>query len=297
MAFSLARAARQQGIRRNVTLRPIIPTKAQATELARIMAPAWQVWASGVDAIMAGYDPAPLPTSDASHQFARPSDMMGQDFITLTDSPADVQSTITSLAAEFLTRLVTEITPGLKRWTVSTEQWHRRKWIEAVKAGTSVDLSTVLTALPVQETLETFVARNVALTKNISDQAEARIADAVFRGYQQRTPAREVAKEIREETGMARDRAVRIASDQSSKLSAALDQERQAEAGIEWFKWRHSGKLHPRSWHRARDGKIYDSKTHKPRAGGEAIPSDDMPGMPPWCGCRAQAYLAIMDEI
>jgi uncharacterized protein with gpF-like domain len=63
--------------------------------------------------------------------------------------------------------------------------------------------------------------------------------------------------------------------------------ERQAEAGIEKYKWRHSGKLHPRAEHRARDGNVYKL--------GE--PAGDTPGMAPYCGCRAQAYLAIMDEL
>lgn len=252
-----------------------------ATDLAAIYAPAWQVWQRALDAIMAEYDPTPLTTGD-----------------TLTlDSPTQAQATIASAAAEFLTRLFTEITPSLRRWTVRAETIHRGKWTDAVRAGTGVDLSTILTALPTAETLEVFVARNVALVKNVSDQAQARIADAVFRGYQNRTPAREVAREIREATGLARDRAVRIAADQNSKLSAALDTERMAEAGIDLFKWRHSGKLHPRPEHRARDGKVYELRSGKARAGGETIPADDRPGMAPWCGCRAQAYLAIMDEI
>jgi SPP1 gp7 family putative phage head morphogenesis protein len=158
--------------------------------------------------------------------------------------------------------------------------------VAAIKAGTGVDLATVLTSQPVQETIEAFVNRNVALISNISDQAQARISDSVFRGYQQRTPPREVAKEVREATGMGRARSIRVAADQNVKLSAALDMERQAEAGIEQYKWRHSGKFHPRKEHRARDGKVYKL--------GE--PAGDTPGQAPFCGCRAQAYLEIMDE-
>lgn len=279
--IDLPRLARAQGRRRDITLRPIVPTAAMATDLAAIYAPAWQVWRDAMDSILAGYDPPPLVTGDTL----------------TTDSPAQVEASIATTAAEFLRRLVTDITPGLKRWTVRSELWHRDKWITAVRAGTGVDLSTVLSVFGTEDTLAAFIARNVALAKNVSDQAQARISDAVWRGYQNRTPVREVAKEIRETVGMARDRSVRIAADQNNKLSAALDMERQAEAGIELVKWRSSHKLHARPHHAARDGKIFELKTRKPREGGQAIPADDWVGQPPFCGCRAQAYLAIMDEI
>ncbi|KEZ17178.1 hypothetical protein CP98_03676 [Sphingobium yanoikuyae] len=281
MAFSLPRMARQAGKRRDIVLRPIIPTQAAATDLAAIYAPAWQIWSDNIDRILAGYDPQPLPTAD-----------------TLTvDTVDQVQAAISSVAQEFLTILTARIAPGLRQWAVKAERTHRSKWSAAIKAGVGVDLDMILSAQPVEERLGTFLARNVALVQNVSDQAQGRIADAVFRGYEQRTPVREVAKEIREATGMGRDRAIRIASDQNSKLSSQLDRERQAEAGLTQFKWRHSGKVHPRSWHKARDGKVYFSRSGKPVDGGEAIPADDRAGMAPWCGCREQAYIALLDEV
>lgn len=282
MPLNLPALLKARGIRRKaITLRPIIPTTAQATDLAAIYAPAWRTWSEAINAIMAGYDPAPLPTGD-----------------TLTvDSPSSIQTAIDQAAALFLTRLVTEIGPGLRRWAVRVERWHRDRFAAGVKAGTGIDLDMILTAQPVEETLSVWLARNTALVRNVSDQAQSRISDAVFRGYQNRTPAREVAKEIREAVGMGRDRSVRIAADQLSKLSAALDTERQAEAGIEFFKWRHSGKAHPRSWHKARDGKVYELRSGKERGGSAVIPADDRPGMQPFCGCRAQAYIALMDEV
>jgi hypothetical protein len=281
MPFSLPILARRAGKRRNITLRPIVPTQAQATDLARIYAPAWRLWADGIERILARYDPQPLPTADS-----------------LTIDTADqVQSAIEGVANEFLTILTARITPALQRWIITAERVHREKWAAAIKAGVGVDLDMLLSAGEVQETLSTFMARNVALVRNVSDQAQGRISDAVFRGYERRAPVRDVAKEIREATGMGRDRAIRVAADQASKLSSQLDRERQAEAGLTQFKWRHSGKVHPRSWHRARDGKVYDSRTGKPVDGGDAIPSDDRAGMAPWCGCREQAYIPLLDDI
>lgn len=282
MAFDLPRMVKASGNRRaSITLRPIIPTQAQATDLAAIYAPAWRIWSDNVDRILAGYDPAPLPTADA---------------MTL-DTVDEVQTAISQVAAEFLTALVVRITPELRRWSVIAERTHRSKWAAAVKAGTGIDLDMILTAQPVEETLSAWQARNVALVTSVSEVTQGKIADAVFRGYQARTPTREVAKEIREAVGGSRARSVRIASDQASKISAALDMERMAEAGIDQMKWRHSGKLHPRLNHVARNGKIYTLRTGKPVAGGTAIPPDDRAGMAPFCGCREQAYIPLLDEI
>ncbi len=281
MAYNLTRMARQAGKRRDVVLRPIIPTQAAATDLAAIYAPAWQIWADNIDRILAGYDPQPLPTAD-----------------TLTvDTVDQVQAAISSVAQEFLTFLTARIAPGLRQWAVRSERVHRSKWSAAIKAGVGVDLDLILSAQPVEETLGTWLARNVALVTNVSDQAQGRIADAVFRGYEQRTPVREVAKEIREATGMGRDRAIRIASHQNSSLSAALDTERQAEAGLDFFKWRHSAKRFPRQDHLARDGKIYNLRTGKERDGSGQVAADDRPGMKPFCGCRAQAWIPILSDI
>jgi hypothetical protein len=288
MPFDLPRLVRASGKRRNTVLRPIVPTQAAATDLAAIYAPAWRIWAENIERILAGYDPQPLPTSDA-----------------LTVDTADqVQAAISAVANEFLTILTARIAPGLRQWAVRAERVHRSRWSAAIKAGVGIDLDMMLTAQPVAETLETWLARNVALVTNVSDQAQGRIADAVFRGYERRAPVREVARDIREATGLGRDRALRVAADQNSKISSQLDDERMAEAGLDLWKYRHSGKLHPRSTHKARDGRIYTLRGSRqvnadgtPMSGGDIIDPTDEPGRPPWCGCRKQAYIALMDEI
>lgn len=279
MGFDLPRLARAQGRRRSLALRAINPTKAQAQDLAAIMAPAWQLWTQSIDRIMAGYDPRPI--GDAL----------------IVDTADQIQAAISEVASDFLTRVLVTVTPQLRRWSIRLEQYHRSRWAGAVLAGTGVDLGTVLTSSGTEETVSAFVARNVALVKNVSDQAQGRIADAVFRGYQERLPARDVAREIREAVVMGRDRTIRIASHQTSSLSGALDRERRSEAGLSQYKYRHSGKLHPRSWHKARDGFIYESATGKSLNGGPAIPADDRAGMAPACGCREQAWIPLADEI
>jgi SPP1 gp7 family putative phage head morphogenesis protein len=110
----------------------------------------------------------------------------------------------------------------------------------------------------------------------------------VFAGFQRRAPAAEIAKEINAAVALGRARARRIASDQTVKLGSRLNRARREQAGIGQYKWRHSGKAHPRSWHLARNGIIY--KNDDPR-----IPADDRAGVPPFCGCTEQAVLEFPD--
>lgn len=275
--LNLPSLARANGIRSAKTLRPIITTQAQASELAAIILQVVKVWEAAVPSIMAQYDPTPLT-----------------DALTIDTIPG-MQSAIDDADAT-VSRLMVLINTRLREWSVRLEKWHRSKWISSVAAATAIDLSTVLTGQPVVESLSSWLFRNVALVQNVSDQTRSRISDAVFRGYQQRLPPRDVGKEISETLGMARTRANNIAADQSKKLAGALDVERQAEAGITMFRYRHGGKLHARPWHRARDGKIYVLKAGKQVDGPDKIEPGDGPTEPPFCSCIRQAYIPLLDE-
>lgn len=262
--YDLEAMAKRAGVkRRMVTFRPIHSTQAQAQSLAawyrRVMAP----WLGSRQQIEALY----------ARELAR---------VLQTDAIDDLTSLFSSLAEE-LNRLVLTLTPDLRDWAFRVEAVHRGKWAQTVLAGANVDIRYLIGPADAEETIEAFLARNTALVKDVGTQAQGRIADAVFRGLQQRTPAREVGKEIAEALGMARKRANRIAADQAVKLSSALDKQRQREAGLDTWKWNHSGKLHPREWHKQRDGKIYTEET---------APEDE-PGELPFCGCVRQGVLVI----
>lgn len=282
MRYDLPALARQKGIKRSTTLRPIEPARGPELSLARLYLNVLKAWSP--DAILRGYTGA-ITHDGLTH-----------------DAPID-QSQALNEAENTVTRLIAEFTSGLRAWVVRTEKIHRDRWSAAVKAATEIDLSFMLTGGEVAETLDLFLERNVALVRNVSDVTRGKISDAVYRGYQERRPAREVAKDIREATGLGRDRSLRIASDQNSKLSAALDRERQAEAGVDLFRWRHSGKKHPRAVHLHRNGHIYERASGKQvnadgsKMGGETVARGDFPGEQPYCGCRAQAYLPLMAEL
>lgn len=199
------------------------------------------------------------------------------------DSPADVEQTVEE-SSDALTRLVLTLGPELENWVVRVEQWHRGRFVQLFTPA-GIRLDTLLGRGDVARTLESVLAENLALIRSLNEQMRNGISGAVFRGLQNRDPARTVAKEIRRVTGVARSRAELIAADQLQKLSGRLDQERQQQLGINEFEWQHSHKKYPRPEHVARDGKRY--------AWNSAIGRSDPPGRAIRCGCRARPVVRI----
>lgn len=265
--------------KRRIVLRDIAPTGVQAADLyRRAYAPIVALWQRRGERIAAEY--------------ARTLSAMTQD------SPADLQAEIDAAQTEF-ERLFIIIRASLEEWVVAQEAWVRGRWRGAVLSATNVDIGTLLGPADHRETLESYLAWNLDLVRDVNAQIRQRMSSAVFAGTQNRTPARDVAKQISEATGMARDRSLRIASDQLSRVTSALAAERRREAGITIYRYRHSGKKHPREDHLARNGKLYaddpseagrvidGEKVHEP------IPQGSRAGQPPFCGCREQAFVDL----
>jgi uncharacterized protein with gpF-like domain len=263
--------------RKVITLQPIRPPATQATNLYReAYAPVIAIWQNALPGIVAEYE--------------RSLAAITQDSAATLET--QIQTSATQAGA-FLLAVRTRI----EGWARLAEAWHRLRWRRTVLAGTGVDLTTLIGPQDMRETLDAVIARNVGLVTSVSDETRRRIADAVFRGYQARTPSREVARELADAVALGRKRALRIAADQNVKLSSALNEERRRQAGIDSFTWFHSGKVHPRAVHVERDGKLYSENAE--RVGTEyegrtvrRVP-DDKPGELPYCGCTSKAVLIL----
>lgn len=280
MRYDLATMAMRQGLKRRATVfPPILMTSALASDLAAIDRQIIAPWLNAKSQISAIY--------------ARELDRRLQQ-----DAIDELTSLLAALGAE-VERLILDLTPALQIWAFRVEGWHRGKWSRSVLAGTDVDISTLIGPVDAIESIETFMARQTALIRNVSDEARGRIADLVYRGLQQRMPSNQVGRAITKALGLSRRRANRIAADQSNKLAAALDAQRQREAGLTVWQWNHSGKLHYRPEHRARDGNWYaDAPADRGTApNGKEIAeppeADDLPGIPPYCGCTRQGILIL----
>jgi SPP1 gp7 family putative phage head morphogenesis protein len=298
MQFSLATmAARKRKSRRPITFAPILTTKAQADSLASIYLMMIEAWGRAHEILGDAYRREMARLTDANS-------VPGNITRNIQDSAEDLGATNDAIA-QAINRLILELTPQLRRWAVRTEEWHRGKWVRAVLAGAQVDLDLIIGAADVRETVDAWLVRQTSLIRDVNEQARGKVADAVLRGYQQRLPVSEVMKDVREATGFARARARRIAADQTSKLSAALDNERQRQAGINVVKYHHSGKRHPREEHKARDGQLYELDTWrevrfvggKKVYGADTIEADDRPGIPPFCACTTSAVLVFEGEV
>jgi len=271
MPYDLAAMAQRKGIRRaQVKLRPIKPRPGIAADLAAIYAVLPQMWWEAIDRIMAQYAPV------------KP----------ITDSPEDLARTIELVYLETMAAGA-KIMSRLRVWSRKAEKIFREQWREGVLAATSIDVGTMLGEAAVAEPIEAVVARNANLITAISADTKAKVSDIVFRGVQARTPTREVERQLREQVGFSKDRAWRVAGDQTTKLYSALDQARQEEAGIDHFVWVHSRKAHPRPEHVVRNQILYKWRKTAPDPGRD--PPGDMPGYLPFCGCTAQAVLLGMD--
>lgn len=279
MRFDLAALSRRarNSRRASIPIRSIIAPATQATNLYQAgSGPVVAAWRDAVPGLIANYE-----RSLAQLQL---------------DSAADLSAEIEQVHSSTVTLILT-MRARLERWAQTFEQFHRRRWRANVLAATGVDLGTLLGPEDAQETLQTVIERNVGLVRSISDQAREKVADTVFRGLTNRTPPREVAKELRETVDLGRKRALRIASDQASKLGGALNSERRRQAGIDSWSWLHSGKKHPREEHVARNGKLYSenpSRVGKEYQGRTVLaPPATRPGEEPFCGCTEVAVLIL----
>lgn len=258
--LNLRALARARGVRRhNVTLPAITTTRAQSDALARRMVAVVDVWAQ-------------MPWQA---EYSR---------TLTTDSIPDIEAIIASTDQRAVTATL-DFGSWFRGWAAQLSEWHLGKIVSSVLSQLSIDLRPFASAINDPAVIDAALARNVALVRNVSDETRGKIADAIFRGQQAGTPVRDVAREVSEVLGKSKDRAKRIATDQTAKLGATLDQQRQEAMGFIEFKWRHSMKAHPREYHVARDGKIY------PWRGNDL--DGDLPGVAPFCGCKAQAYLDL----
>lgn len=264
----IAKAANPR--RRVLRLRPIDPTASQERDLAAIYVRAPAVWRKGSPAIVAQYGAEMMRVSDG---MVRDDVGFISAVIALIAGDAEADET-------YWQQLFTA-------WANSMSQWHMQRIISDLKYNADIDISTMISTGDTAETVDIFVARNMALIRDVSDQTRAKISDIVMRGMSNQVNTRLVAKEISEAVGLSRKRSLRIAADQTNKLSAALDRNRLVQLGFDGIIWRHSHKRNFRPEHKARDGKFFKWDS--------VVMRTDPPGFQPFCGCHSTGEMDLTD--
>lgn len=251
---------------KEIVMRPVVLPSVLASDLyATGYAPILKAWEAAIPAIMAQYERSLAAITQ--------------------DSPADIGQAMQE-GESTTARIILTIRLSLAEWALRVEKLHRGKWGQTVASATGININTMIGPEGAKVPVAAAIERNVGLIRSISEDARSRIGQAVFAGLQKRTAAREVAKQIREAAAMTRRRALNIASDQLTKISAALNEERRREVGIDTWEWLSSHKTNYRPEHLARDGKRYSDDE----------PPEDMPGELINCGCTSRAVLSLDGE-
>ncbi|RVT93705.1 phage minor head protein [Sphingomonas crocodyli] len=275
MRYDLATLVRrsQNPRRKTIDIRPIAPPGMLAQALfARCYRPVVNAWTAALPRVLAEYERSIAVRDQLSGN-------SGQ----FTDSISSLSDLLDAIGKE-LSDLVLQLLPELREWAARVSDWHTGQWRGAVLSATNVDIEQVLLASGQPQSVAETIAWNVSLIKDVNAQAQQRIANAVFAAARGNVPTRDLARQLREIVGMSRTRSMNIASDQLTKFSSALDQERATDAGLETYTWMWSHKKHGRKEHIARDGDVF--RYDKP-------PQDGPPGSLPFCGCRARARLEL----
>lgn len=269
MKYDLASLIRQTGTRRTVfRFRRLVVPSGLEQQLRGIYLQVVDFWEQKVEDVI-------LPAYEAFDQMRRDDD---------TD-PLTASLSVTANEGQYLVE--GPLRQSVAFWEERLEEWHRTGWISTVQSVADVDVGPFVSRADTINVLNASLENNVNLIRSISDDQRRRTEEAVWFAVQQHTPRRELAKELQSSLAIGKRRAINIARDQTTKLGSVLDQVRQQEAGLSLYIWIHSGKVHFRPEHKARNKKKYS--WDKP-------PWDGHPGHAINCGCHAQAYLDLGDE-
>lgn len=136
------------------------------------------------------------------------------------------------------------------------------------------------------DTMANFASLNARLITSIKDDAIKKVTTMAYNGFNTGMRAETLSDEILEyidpRVGNIRARANLIARDQISKLNGQLTELRQADLGINRYRWRTTGDDAVRPSHQALDGKIF-SWDDPPEVG--------HPGEDYQCRCYAEPVL------
>jgi len=159
----------------------------------------------------------------------------------------------------------------------------------SVKASIGVDISGALGRdAGMQSVMRTAALANVDLITSIPTEHLDKIREWVMKTWTEGTRWEDLAEAIEHAEEVSESRAKLIARDQTSKMNAAFNEERQTSLGIEEYEWQTSGDERVRDSHAEKDGQ---------RFRWDDPPADTgHPGEDIQCRCTALAIIDL-DEL
>lgn len=160
---------------------------------------------------------------------------------------------------------------------------------EEIRRAIGVDVSAILRGnAGMLQSMKAATKDNIALIKTIPEQYFDRVTETVTNGWNNGMRWETLVKQIERDGGVTENRAKLIARDQTSKMNAAFNQERQQQVGIEKYEWSTSRDERVRESHAEMDGRVCEW-AKPPIVDGEPVHAGEA------IACRCAA-IPIVDE-
>jgi hypothetical protein len=192
---SLIKRLRPGTRRKRIVLPDVKPSQTKADDLNRLLQrPVTAWWNACRDRLM------PLYRAGLEQSAARAASVL-----TLDDVPDDILALRTEADAVALSidTMIDQMLPELRMWAASYEAMHRARWGAALQPS-GVQLQTLLNPVDVADTVEASLQANVALIRSLDSEAQTRVEGIIFRGFQSRAPANQIAKELSAAAALSR---------------------------------------------------------------------------------------------
>lgn len=161
-----------------------------------------------------------------------------------------------------------------------------------IERAIGVDVSHILTANGhLLKSMTEATRENIALIKTIPEKYFGRVEETITSGWSQGLRWESMVEQIQKDGDVTEERAKLIARDQTSKMNAAINEERQKQVGIERYEWSTSQDERVRDSHADMEGKVC-SWDDPPDVDGEKV----HPGEAINCRCTA-IPIVDMDEV
>jgi len=166
--------------------------------------------------------------------------------------------------------------------------------LEQLSGGLSIKTSD--TSSKTNDIMKASISQSVSFISSIQEKYLTDVEGAVMRSITSGQGLKDLIPFLRRFDGITQRRAKNIALDQTRKTYNAVNAQRLQNAGVNQFRWRHSGgSLNPRKDHVAMDGDIYsydDLPVIDKRTGERGLP-----GQAPNCKCYQEPVIVFDKEV
>ena len=251
MAYDLKEMARQSGVRRRrIQMRPIEPSRGLEAQYRRVMLSMLNELAEYVRAEI-------LPAVERERA-ALTQDDIGERLGERFSGMRRLVERLFGTAEDMTSRIFT-----------AAAQQHTERFTQAIRSAIGIDMGVILSASPgLEERISLAVVRNVELIRNLGEDTERRVAEAITRNLSQGGTAENLRKELTEQFGIEQRRAELIARNEMANVNSQLNEYRQKEAGIEEYVWRTGRDERVRPLHAELEGQKFRWDKPGPAEGG-----------------------------